>query len=164
MGDSTGFARMSSNWLYWSRLSGLTDANSLAAHNGSDIRFTSDEYSVHLRQCDGWWLVDTVDDRGQLHADTAAFTSLDLVEKYLLWQWSSGARNNLRLPRIGPKLYSLGHDPHVHFSKIKEGIYELQKADSRAILAEPAATIFSHLMSKTPDEIEQMVSEGLGAR
>jgi hypothetical protein len=155
---------MSSNWLYWSRLSGLTNANVSAGENGSDIRFTSDDYSVHLRQSDGWFVLDTVDDRGQLHTDTAAFTSLDLVEKYLLWQWSSGARNNLRLPRIGPKLYSRGHDPHVQFSKIKEGIYELQEADCRAILAEPAATIFSHLMSKTSDEIEQIVSDGLGAR
>ncbi|MFC7673292.1 Imm61 family immunity protein [Mycolicibacterium sp. GCM10028919] len=155
---------MSSNWLYWSRLSGLTNANVSAAHDGSEVRFTSDDYSVYLRQNDGWWVLDTVNDRGQLHTDTAAFTSLDLVEKYLLWQWSSSARNNLRLPRIGPKIYSLGHDPHVHFSKIKEGIYELQKGESKAILSEPAATIFSHLMSKTLDEIEQIVSEGLGAR
>jgi hypothetical protein len=164
MDDSTDFARMSSNWLYWSHLSGLTNADVSAAHNGSDIRFTSDDYSVYLRRSDGWWVLDTVDDRGQLQTDTAAFTSLDLVERYLLWQWSSSARNNLRLPRIGPKIYSLGHAPQVHFSKIKEGIYELRKEDSQAVLAEPAATIFSHLMSKTLDEVEQIVSEGLGAR
>jgi len=44
---------------------------------------------------------------------------------------------------------------------IKEGIAELRSRAGNAILMEPNATIFSHLILKSLDEIEQMVREGI---
>jgi hypothetical protein len=157
MSDANDFSRLSTNWLYWARLAGLTNAQVSDVHPDHEIRFTSDDYSVHLRHNEDWWVIDTIDDRGQLHTDTAKLTNYDLVEKYLIWQWSSTARNVLRLPRLGPKLYSLGHDSNVQFLPIKEGIYELRAPVGRAILMEPVATIFSHLMLKSVDDIEELV-------
>jgi len=63
----------------------------------------------------------------------------------------------LRRPRLGPNLYSLGHDSNVQFLPIKEGIFELRTPEGRAILMEPVATIFSHLMLKSVDDIEELV-------
>jgi hypothetical protein len=157
MSDSIDFSRLSTSWLYWAPLAGLTNAQVADVHPGHEIRFTSDDYSVHLRHDEGWWIIDTIDDRGQLHTDTAKFTIYDLVERYLIWQWSSTARNVLRRPRLGPNLYSLGHDSNVRFLPIKEGIFELRTPEGRAILMEPVATIFSHLMLKSVDDIEELV-------
>jgi hypothetical protein len=157
MSDSIDFSRLSTSWLYWGRLAGLANAQVPDVYDDHGIRFTSDDYSVQLRHDDGWWIIDTIDDRGQLHADTARLTTYDLVEKYLIWQWSSSARNALRRPRLGPTLYSLGHDSNVQFLPIKEGIYELRIPEGRAILMEPVATIFSHLMLKSVNDIEELV-------
>ena len=157
MSNSADFSRLSASWLYWAPLTGLTNARVSEQHPHDEIRFTADDYAVHLRRDEDWWVIDTVDDRGQLHSDTAKFTTYALLERYLIWQWASAARNVLRLPRIGPKLYSLGHNPSVQFLPVKEGIYELCAPEGRAVLMEPGATIYSHLMSKSVAEIEQLV-------
>lgn len=161
MSDSTDFSRLSGSWCYWAPLAGLANTQVSEAFSDREISFTSDDHSVHLHIDEGWWVVDTVDDRGQLHSDSARFTTYDLVEKYLLWQWSSAARNALRRPRIGPRLYSLGHDSNVQFLPIKEGIFELRAPEGRAVLMEPAATIFSHLMRKSFGEIEELVTRDI---
>ncbi len=157
MSNAIDSSRLSANWSYWAPLAGLTNARVSEEHPDYEISFTSDDYSVHLRRDEDWWLVDTVDDRGQLHSGAAKFTTFSFLERYLIWQWSSAARNALRLPRIGPKLYSLGHNPNVQFLPIKEGIYELGAPGGRAVLMEPSATIFSHLMFKSIGEIEELV-------
>jgi hypothetical protein len=136
VGDSTNFSRLSDRWCYWAPLAGLANTQVSWAHS----------------------------DRGQLHIDSARFTTYDLVEKYLTWQWSSAARNALRRPRIGPKLYSLGHNSNVQFTPIKEGMFELRVPEGRAVLMEPAATIFSHLMRKPFGEIEELVKRRSGLR
>ncbi|WP_142386855.1 hypothetical protein [Mycobacterium hubeiense] len=161
MSDSTDFSPLSASWLYWAGLAGLTNPQVSDARSDGEVRFTSEDFSFHLRHSGGWWTIDTVDDRGQLHTDTAKFTTFELAEKYLIWQWSSTARNVLRRPRLGPKLYSLGHNSNIQFIPIKEGIYELRTPDGRAVLMEPVATIFSHLIFKSADEIDQMVKEGI---
>ena len=157
MSDSIDFSRLSEAWLYWAPLAGLTNAQVSDVQPDHEIHFKSDDYSVHLTNEDGWWVIDTIDDRGQLHTGTAKFTTYALVEKYLVWQWSSTARNVQRLPRIGAKLYSLGHNSNVQFIPIKEGIYELHTSEGHAVVMEPSATIFSHLMSKSLKEIEELV-------
>ena len=161
MNDSVDFSRLSTSWLYWARLAGLTNVQVSDAQSNCEIRFTSDDYSVHSRYYEGWWTIDTIDDRGQLHSDSTKFTTSELLEKYLIWEWSSTARNVLRRPRLGPKLYARGHASDILTVPIKEGIYELSTPEGRAILMEPGATIFSHLMSKSVDQIESMVREGV---
>lgn len=157
MNDAIDSSRLSASWLYWAPFAGLINARVSDVYADRATRFTSDGYSFHLRHNEGWWVVDTVDDRGQLHSDSAKFTTYTLVEKYLIWQWSSTARNVLRLPRLGAQLYSLGHNSNVQSVPIKEGIYELSVPEGRAVLMEPVATIFSHLILKSVDEIDHLV-------
>ncbi|KAA0115101.1 hypothetical protein CIW51_17690 [Mycolicibacterium sp. P9-22] len=107
--------------------------------------------------------MDTVDERGQLREDVAKFSSYELAEKFLVWQWSSAARNALHLVGIGPELYARGIDPDVEAAEMSAGIYELRLASDRAVLMEPSATIFSHLMSKSVDEIDAMARVGITA-
>lgn len=161
MSDSIDFSRLSASWRYWTPLAGLTNARVSEILPDHEIHFTSDDYAFHLRRDEDWWVVDTVDDRGQWHSCTAKFTTYGLVERYLIWQWSSTARNALRLPRLGRKLYSIGHNSSVQFLPLKEGIYELRTPEGRAILMEPSATIFSHLMLKSVDELEEFVRRDL---
>jgi hypothetical protein len=61
--------------------------------------FSSPDYSIHIRIDGGWWVIDTVDNRGEQNLD---------VEKYLVWIWSSAARSAVGAKRLGPQLYSLG--------------------------------------------------------
>jgi hypothetical protein len=155
------FSRLSANWIEWSNMARLADIGVLANCNDCQFVFSSSDYSVHLR-CDGaWWVIDTVDDRGQRHNDTAKLSTFDLTEKYLIWNWASSARGVVGAERLGPRLYSLGFSPDVEVTPIVEGIAEIRSSNGIAILMEPNATIFSHLMSKSVDEIEQMVRKGI---
>ncbi len=155
------FTRLSDSWMHWSRRASLTRPSISEQQQGDEIHFLSDEYSVHLRYADGQWVVDTLNDRGQLRKNVAEFSSYDLAEKFLIWQWSSAARNALRLPRLGRELYDRGMSPDVEAQEIGEGIYELRVSGQRAVLMEPSATIFSHLMSMSVDEIDGMVKSGI---
>lgn len=53
--------------------------------NDCEVLFATDDYSVHLRHDGAWWIVDTVNDRGQRRNDTAKLSPLELAEKYLIW-------------------------------------------------------------------------------
>lgn len=125
------------------------------------ILFKSDDYSVHLRHGDRWWIVDTVDDRGQRHSDEAKFSKFELAEKYLIWTWGNSARGIIGAKRLGPRLYALGYNPDVEVIPIAEGVAELRSSSGEAVLLEPYATIYSHLMSKSLSDIEDMLREGL---
>ncbi len=56
--------------------------------------------------------------------------------------------------------FSRGFSPAVTVIPVAEGIAELQSPSGKAILLQPDATIFSHLMLKSVDEIEQLIRTG----
>ncbi|MCV7225189.1 hypothetical protein [Mycolicibacterium komossense] len=161
MTDTPDFDRLSRNWTYWSELALLGDISTSTSCPDCAVRFSSDQYSVHLRFDGSWWIVDTVDDRNQRHDDTAKFSSYALAEKYLVWIWASAARSVVRAPSLGPALYGLGFASDVNATPISAGIYELRSTEGSAVLMEPYATIISHLIHKSQDEIEQMVRTGV---
>jgi hypothetical protein len=155
------FSRLSANWVKWSELARLASISVSTDRDDSEIVFRSSDSEVYLRNDGTWWIIDTVNDRGQRHDDTAKLSTFELTEKYLIWNWASSARGVIGAPRLGPRLYALGMSPDVETGPIAEGITEVRSSSGSAILMEPYATIFSHLMSKSLDEIEQMVSEGI---
>lgn len=153
------FSRLSSNWYRWApRLGGgaisvATDCDDCYA------LFSSGDYSVHLRNDGSWWVVDTVNDRGQRRNGVAKLSNFDLTEKYLIWDWATTARSSLASGLLGKDLAKRGYAPGVKVSKA-EGGYEICSNGDCAILSVVNATIFSHLMTKSVAEIEQMVSDG----
>ena len=157
----TDYSRLTSSWSYWANLAHFQNVSVSTSCEDCSIRFASSDYSVHLRTEDTWWIIDTVDDRGQRNADAAKFSDYELTEKYLIWTWASLARSAIGAPPLGPGLYSQGFAPAVDAVEIRAGIYELQMGEERAVLAEPYATIFSHLLGKPVIEIEQMVRQGI---
>ncbi|UXA07220.1 hypothetical protein KXD96_03410 [Mycobacterium sp. SMC-2] len=99
-------------------------------------------------------------DRGQRRNDTAKLSTFELVEKYLIWDWSATAYGPVGTPSLWPRLYSRGFSPDVEVVPIAEGIAELQSKAGKAVLMEPKATIFSHLINKSVEEIELIVMKG----
>lgn len=155
------FERLSRNWVYWSGVAQLNNLSVSTSCDDCEILFSSNEYAVHLRNEDTWWIVDTVDDRKQRNNDAVRFSTYALAEKYLVWIWASTARSVAGAPTLGRQFYDLGFDPEVEKTRISPGIYELRSNEGSAVLVEPYATIFSHLMAKSEDEIEQMVRAGV---
>lgn len=156
MTEVADFDRLTRNWLFWSGLAQLGDISVSTQCEDCAVLFRSSEYSVHLRN-DGGWCVDTVNDRRQRENDSATFSNFELVEKYLVWIWGSTARTVLRKPILGRQLYAKGMNPDVDAVPIREGSYELRSPQGRAVLVEPYATIFSHLMGTSEDEIERIL-------
>lgn len=159
--STTDFSRLSSSWVEWSNRAKLTGVAVSTKCDDCEVEFSSSDYSVHLRHVDGWWIVDTVDDRGQRHNDEAKFSSFELTEIYLIWTWANSARGVIGTRRLGPRLYALGYSSNIEVISIADGVAELRSSKGEAILLEPYATIFSHLMSKSVDDIEHMVREGV---
>lgn len=158
MTDAVDSERLSRNWVYWSGLAQLGGVSVSTRCPDCQVLFSSDEYSVHLRRDGEQWCVDTVNDRRQRQNATATFSDFALAEKYLVWIWGSTARSTVRAPILGRKLYALGFDARVDVIPVSEGIYELRSPEGVAVLMEPYATIFSHLMGKSEDEIEEMLT------
>ncbi|OBF98675.1 hypothetical protein A5790_02790 [Mycobacterium sp. 852002-51152_SCH6134967] len=156
------FSRLSKNWTEWSAKMGMANVSVSPSLDHTEIGFTSDDQSFYLRQEDGWWTVDVVNDRGRRYNDIAKLSTFDLAEIFLVWRWGSTMRDVLGRKMFDPELYSLGRSEDVVvLPTANEWIFELQSGAGRAHLAEPDATIFSHLMSKSVDEVEQMVEEGI---
>ena len=155
------FSRLIAHWQRWTPGVGGGQISVTTDCYDCDIFFRTDDYGTHLRHDATWWIVDTIDDRGQLHSDTAKLSTFDLAEKYLIWNWASIARGVLGARRLGPELYTQGLSSDVEAVPISEGILELRSQDGNAILMEPYATIFSHLMSKPVDEIEGLTTADL---
>ncbi len=127
------------------------------------ILFKSDDQSFHLRRDRNWWTVDEVDDRGQRYNETAKFSTFELAEIYLIWSWASVTRTAIGAKQLGYDLHSQGMKPGVRITATdREYFVELQTSRGSAILPTSNATIFSHLMSKSVEEIEKMVREGVG--
>src|SRR4051794_29323144 len=99
------FSRLSASWLEWSGLSRLAGASVSVNCEDCRILFASHDYSVHLRNDSAWWIIDTVDDRGQRQDDTARLSDIELTEKYLIWTWASHARGAVGAERLGPQFY-----------------------------------------------------------
>jgi len=49
----------------------------------------------------------------------------------------------------------------VRVAKISEGIYSLLTPVGEAVLMEPSATIFSHLVSRSVEDIEESAKTGI---
>jgi hypothetical protein len=126
------------------------------------IFFKSDDQAFHLREDGAWWTVDEVDDRGKRYDATAKFSTLDLAEAYLIWNWASVTRSAIGAKSLGRDLHALGMAPRVQVLPTeREYFVELRAPSGSAILPMSSAGVFSHLMSKSVDQIEQMVKEGI---
>ncbi|MGV0646324.1 hypothetical protein ABQE44_23300 [Mycolicibacterium sp. XJ2546] len=156
------FSRLANVWTEWTRRIGMANVSVDPARGDAEIGFFSDDQSFFLREQNGWWKIDVVDDRGRRYSDTATFSTFDLAEKYLVWRWGSLLRSALRAKLYGTELYASGPNNDVSVGPSdKEWFVELQSDAGRARLAEPAATIFSHLMAKSVEELEQAAVEGI---
>lgn len=154
------FSRLSANWHRWAP--GLGGGNIVVTTDCDDclICFQTDDYSVHLREDENWWIVDTVNDRGQRRSGEATLSNFDLAEKYLIWDWATTVRSDLASGSLGADLAKQGFAPGIEVSKV-DTKYKICSDDDCAILSAVNATIFSHLMDKSVVEIEQMVTQGL---
>lgn len=154
------FARLSTHWYQWA--SGMGGPPISVSRDCPDcqIHFSTADYSVHLRSDGSWWVVDTVNDRGYRRNGAAKLSSFDLAEKYLIWRWAASRFPGLASGQLGANLARKGFAPGVKVSQSKEG-HEICSAADCAILSVVDATIFSHLISKSVEEIEQMIQEGL---
>ena len=152
---------MSNNWIVWSSIIPLANASASRDCDGAQGCFKSDNKSFYLRQSDDQWIVDEVDDRGQHRNDTARFSTLELAEKYLIWNWASVARSAVGAEPLRPELYAAGFSRDISVLQLKEGIYKLTSPLGEAVLIGVSATIFSHLMTRSVDQIVDLVKEGI---
>ncbi|MGV0837326.1 hypothetical protein [Mycolicibacterium thermoresistibile] len=134
------------------------DEVSVSMHNPDrDVSFHSNDYTVHLHRDNSWWIMDTVNDRNQRRNAAARFSSFSLAEKYLLWDWATTAFTSLASGPLGADLARQGFSSQVSATKV-EGGYEICSASECAILSVVNATIFSHLISHSFEEIERKVN------
>lgn len=148
-------------WVEWAPQGGLTGATASAACEDCEFLFTSNDYSVHLREDGRWWTIDTVDDRGQRSGGVAKFTTFDLVEKYLIWDWISSACPSLASGVLGAELYKRGYAPGVDVAPANSAHIEICLRGDCAVLMSGISTIFSHIMLMSVDEIERAARKAL---
>ena len=60
----------------------MANVSVAAAGDDGGIGFTSDDQSFYLRNDNGWWAIDVVNDRGRRYNDIAKFSSFNLAEKF----------------------------------------------------------------------------------
>ncbi len=149
------FSRLTENWRKWGPSIGGERVSASTECVDCDALFDSSDYSAHLRRDGSWWVVDTVDERNQRRNRAALFSSFELVEKYLSWDWATTADSRLASGVLGTALAKRGFSSEVEVTKVERG-YEVCSGSGCAILSLVDATIFSHLMSKSLVEIEQM--------
>lgn len=158
----TDFARLSSNWIKWTTMIGIGGVSVSAECEDCDIAFLSDDNSVYLHHYDGWWAVDTVNDRGHRYNNIAEFSTYDLVEKFLIWRWASIARTAIGAKQLGAELHSRGPMPNVEFAEAsRDHFVELRAQDGTAVVSEASATVFSHVMCMSVDEIERLLNQDI---
>ncbi|OBB36144.1 hypothetical protein A5752_17335 [Mycobacterium sp. 852002-51961_SCH5331710] len=79
-----------------------------------------------------------------------------------MWKWASVSRSAVGAKQLGAYLHSLGPAPGVEIVQTdREHVVELRGRTGRAILPMSQATVFSHVMPKSADEIERMVRQGI---
>jgi hypothetical protein len=89
------FSRLSANWRRWAPGLGSGNIDVVTGCRDCLICFKAGDYSVHLREEANWWIVDTVNDRGQRRSGDAKLSNFDLVERYLIWDWATAVRSDL---------------------------------------------------------------------
>ncbi|MCK0173857.1 hypothetical protein [Mycolicibacterium sp. F2034L] len=156
------FSRLRRNWVEWTRLARMTRVSVSTECGDCQISFKSDDQSFHLRQDGAWWVIDAVDDRGHRYDSTAKFSTFDLAEAYLIWNWGSVSRSAVGAKSLGRELHARGMDPNVETAPTERDYFvELRASKGAAILAMSDAAVFSHLMSKSVEDVERMVKEGV---
>lgn len=154
------YTYLSTNWHRWALEMGGKNISVSTNCNDCLILFSSANYSVHLYNDGFWWTIDTVTDRGQRQNGVAKLSSFDLVEKYLIWDWATTAKTILASGPLGANLAKQGYASGIKISQVKRG-YKICSNDDCAILSVVNATIFSHLINKSRDKIEQMIHNEL---
>jgi hypothetical protein len=158
----TDFSRLSSNWIKWSTMAGIRGGSVSTECDDCDIAFLSDDNSVHLHHNDGWWAVDTVDDRGRRYNNIALLSTYELAEKFLIWRWASIARTAIGVRQLGAELHSQGPMPTVEFVKAsRDHFIELRTHEGRAIVSEASATVFSHVMRMSVRDVESLLAQDI---
>jgi hypothetical protein len=155
------FARLSTNWTEWAARAGLSGATASTDCDDCAIIFRSSDYSVHLREAGNWWVIDKVDDRGHRNNEVAKFSTFELAEKYLVWDWVTLARSSLASGPLGTDLYRMGYAPGVEVSDADPANIEVRYGGDCGVLVSGDATIFSHVMKKSVAEIESIARSGL---
>jgi hypothetical protein len=135
-------------------MSGLRDVSVSTDCDDCEILFKSRDYSVHLRYDGDWWVVDTVNDRGERTDGDAKLSTFPLTEKYLIWDWITAARPRLASGPLGAQLYKEGYAAGIQVADLDGAHIELRMDDDRAILISGTATICSHIMLMSVDELE----------
>jgi hypothetical protein len=159
MVKTADFSRLSANWAEWATRVGLPNVSTSLSCDDCEIVFRSEDYSTHLREDNNWWVIDTVDDRGQRNNGAAKFSTFELVEKYLIWRWVGLARSDLASGRLGADLYKKGYAPGIEVSQVDAAWVKLCLIGDCAVIISGTATIFSHIMKMSVDEIEEIARE-----
>lgn len=152
-------SRLTENWYRWAP--GLGGGEAAVDDSGLETVFSTDDYKVYLHRDESWWVVDTVNDRGERHDGTAKFSSFELAEKYLIWRWATMSRSSLASGALGADLAKLGYAAEVEVVRVETG-FQICANNDCAVLSIVGATIFSHLMKKPVDEIEHLTRARLG--
>ncbi|MCG7594953.1 hypothetical protein [Mycobacterium sp. PSTR-4-N] len=156
------FSRLRANWLTWTTWAGMSNPSVVAEDGNEDAVFKSDDQTCHLQHDGEWWVLDVTNDRGKFYPAAAKFSSFELAEKYLIWDWATSLRSDLASGPLGTDLYKLGYSPSVKATEVRLGFVELSGDAGTAALSTVNATIFSHLMAKPVEEIERLVNVGMG--
>lgn len=151
---------LSDEWVRMSKMLRCRERTSVISQSdGAATSFIADDESFHLRHDGDQWVVDRTDDRNRRHNNTATFSTHELAEKYLLWRWGSTVRDAYGAESLGPRLYKAGYAREVSVSGADNNRdVVLRSACGTAILPEPYAAIFSHLMLKSRDQIHEMLT------
>ncbi len=153
------FARLSKLWQAWGPAVGGDPISVSTTTPGYEVCFESSDWSARLRVEGSWWVMDTVDDRNQLRTSAGRFSSFPLLEKYLLWEWATTAISSLASGRLGADLARQGFSPEVTVTRV-DGGHQICTGDDCAVLTFVRATVFSHLIARSFEEIASMVNAG----
>ncbi|WP_231975848.1 hypothetical protein [Mycobacterium sp. E2462] len=151
------FSRLVANWYKWAPAMGGGMPYVTTECDDCVVAFMTKDYSVHIRFDGTWWAIDTVNDRGQRKVDDAKLSSFALTEKYLIWNWATAARSDLASGPLGAMLARQGFDHNVDVSKV-DTEYKICLHEDCAILSVVDATIFSHLMAKSIEQLERIIA------
>ena len=84
-----------------------------------------------------------------------------MAENYLIWRWVTLARSSLASGPLGADLYRQGYAPGIEVSEVDGAHIKLCLHGDCAILIVGTATIFSHIMLKSVEQIEQTARKGI---
>lgn len=161
---TTDFSDLAASWHLWTGRAGMANVSVKTGEEGESILFRSDDEAYELRRDDGWWVIDEIDDRGRRYDDTARFSSIALVHKFLMWRWASTARTALGAKQLGPYFHSLGMNPIVDaVPAARADFVEMHFADGMAVLPTSNAGMFSQILVLPTSRIAEIVAEGLGS-